>query len=365
MRSPPVRVGAFDWNIKYYPKGNGTDQISVYIECTKPKLTTSASAEAPKENAVGGGRGGGGDSVTASTSEPPMGTTSSEESMEVERSDAPSAQPTSSAAAVAAAAPPTSEVAAGNDNNYNPNPPNSPLSTEGGAEEDGGVDERSWSVAAQFGVVLYNPNEPRVQYNHGNQHRFDPKAPDWGWTRFHGPHNEIHIRQRGQRQALLRNDTLAFTAYVRVVNDETGGLWFYQNNPWDSLERTGLRGLGSEGPGRAYLVAGLASWSLLASFREIINGAHVPDPVKEPRVRPKPLITAMQRLLCRLSTQRHPTTSPVSLGPIISAFQWYGLDLTTKLDVVEFWEIFRRKLDQELRGTKMEGKLGDLFDGLV
>jgi hypothetical protein len=344
MRSPPVRVGAFDWNIKYYPKGNGTDQISVYIECTKPKPATQAVVEAPKENTDGDAP------VAATPASAPVGTTSSEP-MEVERSDAPSVQPTPV---------PTPEITTGNGNT---NPPNSPLSTEGAEEAEG--DDRSWSVAAQFGVVLYNPNEPRVQYNHGNQHRFDPKAPDWGWTRFHGPHNEIHIRQRGQRQALLRNDTLAFTAYVRVVNDETGGLWFYQNNPWDSLERTGLRGLGSEGPGRAYLVAGLSSWSLLASFREVIYKAHLPDPVREPRARPKPLITAMQRLLYRLSTQRHPATSPVSLGPIISAFQWYGLELTTKLDVVEFWEIFRRKLDQELEGTEMEGKLGDLFDGLV
>ncbi|KAH0542586.1 hypothetical protein FGG08_002994 [Glutinoglossum americanum] len=337
MRSPPVRVGGFDWNIKYYPKGNGTDQISIYIECSKPKPGAPAAVQGPKENASGN------PPVTASAPAP-AGITSSE-SMEVESSDASNAQPT--------------PVPTSNDTS---NPPNPPPSTE---EAEEGHEDKSWSMAAQFGVVLYSPNEPRVQYNHGNQHRFDPHAPDWGWTRFHGPHNEIHIRQRGQRQALLRNDTLAFTAYVRVVHDETGGLWAYQNNPWDSLEKTGLRGLGSEGPGRAYLVAGLSSWSLLAPFREVIYKSHLPDPVKEPRARPKPLITAMQRLLYRLSAQRHPATSPVTLGTFISAFQWYGLELTTKFDVVEFWEILRRKLDQELKGTEMEGKLGDLFDGLV
>jgi Ubiquitin carboxyl-terminal hydrolase/MATH domain len=341
MRSPPVRIGGFDWNIKYYPKGNGTDQISVYIECSKPKPSTPDVGRA-KENSSQ-------DAYVADPAPASAGAASSE-SMEVENAA------TSNGRSVPVPAP---ETATANDAS---NTSNSPTPTETTEDENA---DKSWSVAAQFGVVLYNPNEPRVQYNHGNQHRFDPHAPDWGWTRFHGPHSDIHIRQRGQRQALLRNDTLAFTAHVRVVHDETGGLWAYPSNPWDSLERTGLRGLGSEGPGRAYIVAGISAWALLAPFREIMYKTHLPDPTKEPRAKPKPLVTAMQRLLYRLSAQRDPSTSPVSLNTLTSAFQWYGLELTTKLDVIEFWEILRRKLDQELSGTEMEGMLGDLFDGLV
>ncbi|KAK5096758.1 hypothetical protein LTR16_007334, partial [Cryomyces antarcticus] len=33
MRSPTVRVGGHDWQIKFYPRGNDSEYLSIYVEC--------------------------------------------------------------------------------------------------------------------------------------------------------------------------------------------------------------------------------------------------------------------------------------------------------------------------------------------
>ncbi len=37
LKSPTVRIGELDWTIKFYPRGNQTDHVSVYLEASKPK----------------------------------------------------------------------------------------------------------------------------------------------------------------------------------------------------------------------------------------------------------------------------------------------------------------------------------------
>ncbi|KAI9656161.1 MAG: hypothetical protein M1829_000429 [Trizodia sp. TS-e1964] len=348
MRSPPVRLGGLDWNIKFYPRGNQTDQLSIYIECSKPgpksdKAKTTDGEAQPEAATLDAGES----AIEVVSEQPPQTSLSS-----------PPATISQDAAANTSTAetPLLPEIGA-----ETTTPPVSDQSLAPDDEKD-----TSWGSAAQFGVVLYNPGEPRVQYHHGNYHRFCADSPDWGWTRFYGPHSSIHQRFRLQRQALLRNDTLAFTAYIRIVKDETGSLWDHPGSAeWDSIGKTGFRGLGSEGPGRAYLIAALSSWFLLAPFRDIIYKSPTFNPIKEPLVKPKPLIAALQRTLYQFESRKKSDKGPVSLIPILIAFEWYGIELSSKLDTVEFWEVLRRKLEDELRGTEMEGKLGEIFDGVL
>ena len=35
MRSPPAYVGGYWWTIKFFPRGNGSQSLSVYVECSK------------------------------------------------------------------------------------------------------------------------------------------------------------------------------------------------------------------------------------------------------------------------------------------------------------------------------------------
>ncbi|KAI9861021.1 MAG: hypothetical protein M1824_002787 [Vezdaea acicularis] len=335
MRSPPVRIGDLDWNIKYYPKGNNTSQISIYLECNKPGTPLG---DEPEEK--------------PSTKQP----------------SAPEAF-----VPAPAAAPPilTANVISALAEGQAPPPPPPPADEANDGEEDDEIldddddmsDEtdddpspspdlnkidHSWGTAAQFGVVLYNPAEPRVSVCHGNHHLFCAVAPDWGWTRFHGPHNEIHKRFRGQRQALLRNDTLAFTAYVRTVKDETKALWDHPSeSEWNSLAKTGLRGLGSEGTGRGYIVAGLSSWLLLTPFRDFIYNPPQVDAKKFPLGPRRPIFSALQTLIHNLNTKDNPPNYTISLRGFVDAMESYGIKLSDKMDVMEFWTILRRKLIHE------------------
>lgn len=307
MKSDPVTIGGHQWQIKFYPKGNDSDYLSVYLEC----LSVISPDSKKKE--------GRNDSVTKEGAEDAA---SEEVSTDV----------------------PVQAIPV--DTQY------TPLPLLGSKQ----LPKRK-SVAAQVSVVMYNPTEPRVNYSRTALHRFCNGSPDWGWTRFHGPYYDIPHRLRGQRQALLRDDKLAFTGYVRIIEDETGCLWEHNSreNPWDSFAMTGLQSLmlgeDASAPG-GNMISAIASWMLFKPFRKLLYSAEVPDHEKEPFVHPKPLISALQKVLYMLRTQVDPGAGAVALDDVLDALEWYGIhERIDKLDVIESWEVLRAKLEEELHNT--------------
>ncbi|KAF2005384.1 hypothetical protein P154DRAFT_457353 [Amniculicola lignicola CBS 123094] len=318
MKSPPMKIGGYEFQIKFYPKGNDSDYLSVYVECLGFEDKTSK----PEDG---------------TTSEPPV---KAEDEMAVDVDEAPKT-------------PITEE----------PKFQHAPLPVLGHPPF-----PKRRAVAAQVSVVLYNPSEPRVNYARTCLHRYCNGSPDWGWTRFHGPYYDIPHRMRGQRQALLRDDKLAFTGYVRIVEDETDCLWEHhnrENNPWDSFAMTGLQSLamgeGTGSPG-GHLISAIASWMLFKPFRKFLYDFHVPDPDLEPFVRPKPLIAALQKVLYMLRTQVKPGAGTVLLDDVLDALEWYGInERLDKQDVTEVWEILRLRMEEELQGTSFADILDDIF----
>jgi hypothetical protein len=328
MTSDVVTVGGHQWQIKFYPKGNDSDYLSVYLECLsvmdpKKKTDEDENHEASKDEAE------------------TKGNDHEQDKME------------------------TSEHVAAD----KPSPLDTPVDAQHaplpllGSKT---VAKRK-SVAAQVSVVLYNPTEPRVHYSRTALHRFCSGSPDWGWTRFHGPYYDIAHRLRGHRAALLQNDKLAFTGYIRIVEDETNCLWEHPNrdNPWDSFAMTGLQSLAlgedASAPG-GNMISAVASWLLFKPFRDFLYSINVPDPEGEQFVRPKPLITALQKVLCMLRTQVDPGAGPVALDDVLDALEWYGIhERLDKLDVIEVWEVLRAKLEDELHNTAHTEVLESLF----
>lgn len=307
MKSDPVTIGGHQWQIKFYPKGNDSDYLSVYLEC----LSVMDSPSKKKEGRV--------DSVAKEGTER---TTTEDVSVDA----------------------PEQETAI--EHQYTPLPL---LNSKQ-------LPKRK-SVAAQVSVVMYNPTEPRVNYSRTALHRFCNGSPDWGWTRFHGPYYDIPHRLRGQRQALLRNDKLAFTGYVRIIEDETDCLWEHHSreNPWDSFAMTGLQGLmlgeDASAPG-GNMISAIASLMLFKPFRKLLYSAHAPDQEEEPFAHPKPLLSALQKVLYMLRTQVEPGVGAVALDDVLDALEWYGIhERIDKLDVIETWEVLRAKLEEELHGT--------------
>ena len=271
MRSPIVKIGGYNWNIKLFPRGNedeGTDFISVYVECSKDEE----------------------ESATNTTSE---------------------------------------------DNSER--------------------DEIPWSVATQIGCVMYNPEEPRVRVTEKSAHQFCNENSDWGWVRFHGPWNTIHRRHPFQRQALLRNDTLAITAYIRTVCDYTGGLWWHPSEEqptWNSLAKTGYRGLFAQHAGGSALVAAMAAWLHLAPFNDLILNTNVHDSVRQPEARSRPLISELQGLLYNLRGPLRAVTGPVPTEGIVKAVKWHGWEEINPPDAMVIWETLRYLLNIECWNDK-------------
>lgn len=221
--------------------------------------------------------------------------------------------------------------------------------------------KNSWSVTAQIGVMIYNPAEPRTGSMQSSSHQFNPNNYDWGWTTFHGPWEQIHRRQRGQRQALLRNDTVAFDAYIRIIDDPTRFLWWHpcEKQPtWDSLGLTGYRPLGDSASNHSAEVAGLACWLNITPFCEIIKSIDVLEHYTNCDVKPKPLCEALQKVLWQLHS-RDESLHEVDTHDVTSTLRNLQEDSG---DVSEFWERLRRTLELELAGTKAGKEFANLFD---
>ena len=328
MRSPPVKIGGYYWNIKYFPHGNdGTEQLSIYIECSptpnegdKPRSgeedTSKAVPEINRdlttaEDSNQGSSSNSGTSEPAAPSNSVDGTrTSAEQEMDIEATPTP---PKKSEAKV----------------------------------------RKSWGTAAQISCVLYNPQEPRVNVYQKGCHRYYSESPDWGWTRFHGPWDEIHKRQRFQRQALLRNDTLAFTAYIRTIKDDTKALWWHppKDNPeWDSEAMTGIRALECQAYQSSAMIAAVSSWMHLKPIQQLIRNMEIPDPVWEACKRMRPGFEELQDLYDEGESTVPSQDHSVSLRGLVSILNFYCANVDSKMDVVKIWETLRRVLNFEASG---------------
>lgn len=322
IRSPPAYIGGYWWRIKFYPRGNNVGSLSIYLEC-------SSTMPAPDEH------------IPATEFIVRRGTA------DAALNDAPPDAHVQTSA--------TSDAAAWMESFKSQYP--AAASAAHASESTPG----SWRVPAQIGVIVYNPEEPRTGWMQSSCHQFNPHNLDWGWTYFHGPWDQIHTRRRGQHRALLNNDTLAFDAYIRVINDPTKSLWWHPSDSeptWDSLALTGYRPLGDSVINHSADVAGLASWLHIAPFCKIIQSVDVLEHLKTCDVKPRPLCDTMQKLLWNLRC-REQSLQYVDTGCITSTLR--NLHEFSS-DVSEFWERLRRTLELELAGTDASKDFAKLFD---
>ncbi|KAJ5344025.1 zinc finger protein [Penicillium brevicompactum] len=326
LRSPAAFVGGYWWRIKFYPRGNNVNALSVYLECS---TTMPAPDDDLPEMDFTVRRGGPDASLDDSSPEVEVKTGATDDvSTWLEN------YKSQYAAAKNAAHPSETEPST------------------------------AWRVPAQVGVIVYNPQEPRTGWMQSSCHQFNPHNLDWGWTYFHGPWDQIHSRRRGQHRALLTDDTLSFDAYIRVVDDPTKSLWWHPSDSeptWDSMALTGYRPLGDSIINHSPEVAGLASWLHIAPFCHIIQSIDVLEHLTNAQARPKPLCDALQRLLWQLRRQ---TKSPSYVDTDAVTTTLRNLHEFSS-DVTEFWERLRRTLELELEGTEAGKKFAELFDSPI
>lgn len=337
INSPAAKVGDFYWRLKFFPRGNNSRSLSCYIKCSKSAVDEDEESLETKFHWFEGPG-----NVLLGNKEP-QGELSF-----------PATHPKSDQQPEGMNSPVTDEVADKNEAQMPREPPSNVAQTE--PIDDG------WRVPAQIGVVVYNPDEPRTNHYNSSCHQFNKGNDDWGWTNFQPEGwNEIHSRQRFQRQALLRNDTLAFDAYIRVFEDPTQRLWFHTSESesfWDGLSVTGYRAFGTPPLRHSPGVAGLASLLHLAPFRKIVQAVQIDKWRTDARIRPCPITTATQAVLYLMRRQRK-RQEYVDVYRLLELM----MDLGEKFqDVLTFWERFRRSIELEIRDQKLIRQMSQMFD---
>lgn len=342
MRSPAAYIGGYYWTIKFFPRGNSVSALSIYIECSPTPPKPDKEIPATEFRVVQGPPNANLTDLAPCTDVTITATADSSKGVDIISKINNGKQHD-----------------AGDSGNCSTTTPSifAEAQTEQPTEP-----KLDWRVSAQIGVILYNPSEPRTGWMQSSCHQFNPHNLDWGWTSFHGPWDQIHQRQRGQRQALLRNDTLAFDAYIRIFDDPTQALWWHSSDSepiWDSLSLTGYRPMGDAVVNHSPEVAGLVSWLLLAPFREVIQGVNILEHLTNPQLKPRPLCDSLQKLLWTLRNQPAKSQLFVDTDPVTRTLrnlhEFSG-------DVIEFWERLRRTLELELAGTDAIEKLSKIFD---
>ena len=119
----------------------------------------------------------------------------------------------------------------------------------------------------QFGLVLWNPNDPTLYTHHTAHHRFTKEEGDWGFTRFVELRRLWSVPWEDSRRPLVENEEANMTAYVRVVKDETGVLW-HNFHHYDSKTETGYVGLKNQGA-TCYLNSLIQSLYFTNAFRKV------------------------------------------------------------------------------------------------
>lgn len=208
----------------------------------------------------------------------------------------------------------------------------------------------------QFGLVLWNKNDPTLYTHHTAHHRFTKDEGDWGFTRFHETRKLFHHVWPGSSppRVLVENGEANITAYVRVVEDETGVLWHNFAN-YDSKKETGFVGLKNQGA-TCYLNSLIQSLYFTNAFRKAVYQIPTQD---------EDTTTNSAYTLQRLFYQLQSSSTAVSTNELTKSFGWDTKQIFEQQDVQELSRKLMERMEIKMKGTAAENVLPKLFCGKV
>lgn len=210
-----------------------------------------------------------------------------------------------------------------------------------------------WVCCVQFSLVLWNPSDPTSYTHHTAHHRFTKEEGDWGFTRFIELRRMIH-KSEGRSRPLIENDTVNITAFVRVVEDETGSLWHSFIN-YNSKKETGYVGLKNQGA-TCYLNSLLQSLYFTNIFRKAIYD--IPTESEESLGNSA---YTLQRLFYQLQT----SNNDVGTNELTKSFGWESRHIYVQQDVQELCRKLMERMEEKMKGTAAENILSKIFCGKV
>ncbi|KAK4453191.1 ubiquitin carboxyl-terminal hydrolase [Podospora aff. communis PSN243] len=211
-----------------------------------------------------------------------------------------------------------------------------------------------WSCCVQFALVIWNPNDPRIYFHHSAHHRFTKEEADWGFTRYLEIRKMFNIPWATYDRPLVENDTANISAYVRVVEDETGVLWHNFTN-YDSKKETGYVGLKNQGA-TCYLNSLLQSLYFTNAFRKAIYAI----PTEQEESMNNSAYT-LQRLFYQLQT----SNTAVGTNELTKSFGWETRHIFEQQDVQELSRKLMERMELKMKGTEYEKVLPQMFSGKI
>ncbi|KAI1326876.1 cysteine proteinase [Xylariaceae sp. FL0255] len=211
-----------------------------------------------------------------------------------------------------------------------------------------------WSCCVQFGLVMWNINDPSLFTHHTAHHRFTKEESDWGFTRFLDLRRMFQQPWADSGRTLVEDDSVNITAYVRVVEDETGVLWHNFNN-YDSKKETGFVGLKNQGA-TCYLNSLLQSLYFTNAFRKAVY--QIPtgkdDDVSNSAY-------ALQRLFYQLQI----SNAAVGTNELTRSFGWDTRHIFEQQDVQELSRKLIERMEERMKATAAEDALPKMLSGKV
>ena len=215
-----------------------------------------------------------------------------------------------------------------------------------------GVVDDEWYVCAKFGLNLWNPRDPTVNYGSGSFHRFSKNETDWGFASFIDLRTLTSVT-RGHSRPLMENNQLNITAFVRVIDDSSTGVLWHPLVSYDSKASTGYVGLNNQGA-TCYLNSLLQSYFTTKNFRKLVYQIPYDSSSNVPTVS-----KSLQKIFYLLLT----LNEPVGTLDITKSFGWNSSDAFTQHDVQELNRILMDKLEYAMKNTAIEGALNGIFVG--
>ncbi|KAL8657634.1 MAG: hypothetical protein Q9226_001719 [Calogaya cf. arnoldii] len=210
----------------------------------------------------------------------------------------------------------------------------------------------NWYACVQFTLCMWNKNDPRIYMCHTANHRFTAEESDWGFTRFHELRKMFAQQWDGTGRAMVENEAVCVTCYIRVYKDPTGVLWHNFIN-YNSKKETGMVGLRNQGA-TCYLNSLLQSLYFTNAFRKAIY--QIPTENDTER---KNSAWALQRLFYQLQTSEE----AVSTQELTASFGWETRHIFEQQDVQELSRILMERMEAKMKGTEAENALAKMLVG--
>lgn len=199
----------------------------------------------------------------------------------------------------------------------------------------------SFKRSAKFDLAIVDQLNGKRDIRKSARHSFTPDQNDWGFTTF------APLKDLTEEHGLCVNDKVVIRVDVNVVP-------FDEYEEFDSRKETGFVGLKNQGA-TCYMNSLLQTLYNVNQFRKAVYKL----PTSEDEKPSESMELALQSVFHMLQF----TKGPVSTKDLTCSFGWDTMDAFQQHDVQELNRILCDRLEEKMKGTRVEGTINKLFEG--